>query len=46
MSYGNSMDNQSMSENSLQNLERVYEKDKIGQLRGKNFVFVLCYFLK
>ena len=37
MYYGNSIDNYSVSESSLQSLERVYEKDKIKQLRGKNF---------
>ena len=35
MSYGRNFDNSSMSESKLQNLERVYEKDKIKQLRGK-----------
>ena len=41
MNYGNSIDNYSMSESSLQSLERVYEKDKIKQLRGKNYYIVV-----
>ena len=35
MNYGYSVDNYSMSESSLRNLEKVYEKNKIGQLRGE-----------
>ena len=33
---GKAIDNYVMSENSLQKLEKIYEKEKINRLKGKN----------